>query len=138
MSGLSGIFGWFQNKWIRQPLILGPSENLYGAIDAIDVGAGTAVVYGAIVPADEIWVLLATSHVNYNSVNSNVLTGTYLPAGGFSCTNVINTLAAHWYCFNIYQVLFPSDRPYSVFYGCTLNDDLKFGYKGFKLFTGET
>lgn len=138
MSALSGIFGWFENKWIRQPLILGPSEALQGQVVELDATAGTNVIYGDTVPSDEIWVLLSATHINYNTANSSVLMGIALSGVGYPFNTTHTAIVARWYSYGVYQVLLPGYQPYAAFYNCSVGDDIQFLYAGFKLFTGET
>lgn len=138
MAGLSGIFGWFENKWIRQPLLLGPSDNLHEEIDVADATAGTNSLSGSIVTDNEIWVVLSSGSVNLNTNHSSTLYGVVKSGIIYPFASERNPIIASWDGFNTYQVLFPGDRMRGVFYGCVLNDHLKFMYNGFKLYTGET
>jgi len=138
MSGLSGIFGWFENRWIRQPLLLGPSEILNEKFFELNASAGNNVILGDTVPADEIWVVLSLAHLSKNTVNPGVNTGIKSAGVLYPTTGVSPSLLNEWHAFSVYLVLFPGNQIYGMFENCTLNDDLYCVYTGFKLYTGET
>lgn len=138
MSGLSGIFGWFENKWIRQPLILGPSSPLREIITNANASAGDNYLYGAIVPTDEIWVVLSVTHTNLNTTNLSVSMGMWDDSTVYTIADTLSAVVGKWYGSSIYMVLFPGNKMYARFSGCTLNDYISFRYTGFKLCTGET
>ncbi len=138
MTGLSGIFGWFEDRWIRQPLFLGPSETLYEGMVVADATAGTNTIYGSIVPSDYIWVILNISFMDANNAPTSVVAGSFMGGSLYACCDTKVPIAGEWDSFNVYQVLFPTHKPFFRFYGCVLNDGLYARYAGFKLFTGVT
>lgn len=138
MTGLSGVFGWFENRWIRQPLMLGPSVQLAEYITEVNAIAGTNDLMGVVVPSNEIWVVLSLAFMSANTVNPHISAGVWSDNFIYPSADIITSVLNHWYGFSSYLVLFPGYKAYCRFEGCVLNDNIYFRYTGFKLFTGVT
>lgn len=128
--------GYLDGAWHKQGMPIGFSDWVGEWLVDDNLGAGTVYISGAVVPAWEVWIIVACN-ARYSGTITNVKLGFAVNHAGddyymFNNTSVTsNNHNTHFGQF----IMFPGDYMKLQIVSATAGNDCWFSYNGYKLFT---
>lgn len=98
-----------------------------------DATAGTNILIGADVPAGEVWVVEAHSYYNKNTISTAVIIHARIAGILMTLKYSVNPPKNIPITFQTKIIMVEGDNFAVYFYGCSVGDDLRYWYNGYKM-----
>lgn len=129
----SGINGWINAAWQKQPLIFGYSGDILRLASNTNLAAGTNQVNDSAVPAGEIWVVTSLSMAYVGTVPTSIRLSIVAATVAYRLFQQNAPVSDMAYDRQGYWIMQEGDNLRCTVLGATAGDDLFFWVNGFRL-----
>ena len=128
-----GTWGWDGSQWRKLPIVWGYSDRYAEYLSTNDATAGNNYLTGTLVPVGEVWVVTNLLLLNVGSATVATQGELYDGTTGFIVHRVSAPASGAIIEWQGQVYLKAGDRMRATFYSCSLGDNLRATFLGYKM-----